>query len=137
MTYTSEDFKDRIRTHLNKHIKAPNHTVMKTKILKEAYKFVLERPNLYPIKYWDKILIFILCYYGNNKTLNIDYGIRQQGDRLINQASFPALLEKNTPYISITEPGRVETLTEFLTNKNHPKEESLLFIKDVFQNVTI
>lgn len=134
--YNSENYKERIINHLNNHWKAPNHTIVKTKILTEIYKFVLDRPELYPIRYFDKIWTFISCYYGNNKSLEIPYIIRGNGSRLIqSQNNYPSLLEKNTPYGSILTTKRIELLAEFLISKGYSYEESTKFVTQVFSKV--
>jgi glycosyltransferase domain-containing protein len=135
-TYSSNNFKERIVTHLNKHWKAPNHTIVKTEILTEIYKFVLDRPALYPVRYFDKIWTYISCYYGNNRSLEIPYIVRGDGLGLIrSENNYPSLLEKNTPYNSILTSERIELLAEFLVNKGYPHKESTEFITQVFSKV--
>ena len=135
-TYSSDDFKERITNHLNNHWKAPNHTIVKTEIVTEIYKFVLDRPLLYPIRFLDKIWTFISCYYGNNRSLEIPYIIRGNGAGLLaTEGNYPSLLERNTPYKSILSSERIELLAEFLTKKGHPHKESIDFVTQVFSKV--
>ena len=94
-TYSSGDVKERIINHLNNHWKAPNHTIVKTEILTEIYKFVLDRPLLYPIRFLDKIWAFISCYYGNNRSLEIPYIVRGDGNGLLHSGGgYPLFIRK-------------------------------------------
>lgn len=52
----------------------PNHSVYRTKVLRDCYGWVADLPGGFPIRWWDKFLTFCLLFYGNYKELDIDYG---------------------------------------------------------------
>ena len=99
-------------SHFFEHFYAPNYAVVRSEVYKEALKFVLSNNILSPVRFWDKVLAFIIAMNGNFKYLPILLGARSSGERLIDTNPellierdvyfddiFSRLEEKNNPFV--------------------------------------
>jgi glycosyltransferase domain-containing protein len=64
---------------------APTHAVLRTDVLCDAIRLVAENRELRPVRFFDKILGFIVAVKGNSMMLPVLFQIRSGGPRLVDQ----------------------------------------------------
>ena len=145
MSLVKSDFfssipQERLVELLNNNWKAINHSVIKTEILRECYKFQLDNECLWPIKWWDKILMFIFCFIGNYKPLAILYGKRRDwGEhRLINTlgTEYPKQLKKEVEWKDMLKDKKnYRPLIDFCCKFGFEEKYSEVLVKNIFAAV--
>tara|TARA_R110000824_G_scaffold57875_1_gene157157 strand:- start:4447 stop:5412 length:966 start_codon:yes stop_codon:yes gene_type:complete len=132
---------DRITKCLNEYFKAPNHSIVSTKALKEMYSFQINHPNLWPIRWWDKIWMFLACFKGNYRALDIRYGKRSEDpcSRLFStlKNEYPKELQKDVHFPEIMKCEKnLEPFINLCKSVGHSKEKSKNFVTEVFRGVS-
>lgn len=113
--YYSENRIDRIKYMMN-YFHTPAHTVMETNILKKSCSIPIESDDLYPIRYFDRIIGIVQSYYGNKKTLPYFSMIRRDG-RMIDKFIYPRKLKREIPQIKLLEElTNDNSINKFLRN---------------------
>tara|TARA_Y100001973_G_scaffold106454_1_gene184490 strand:- start:2763 stop:3551 length:789 start_codon:yes stop_codon:yes gene_type:complete len=80
----SNDFATRILDNMGRWNPVPNHSVFRTNILQDCYKWVAENTDGFPIRWWDKFLSFYILFRGNYMKLDFDYGVSGPPKRMDN-----------------------------------------------------
>lgn len=137
--FFSEDPFERIRTYLNKQWKAPNHCVVRTDLLKEIYGFVLGEPRLWPLRWFDKIWMFIAGYRGNYKCLDVKYGRKCPTSILDDPLTFyslPPSLKLHLYWSDVLHMKSAYTrLANFLIKEGHDESFSMSFVEEIIRHV--
>ena len=130
--FYSEEPTERIQVCLNDYWKAPNHSVVKTSVLRNNYSFQFENETLWPIRWYDKIWMFLACFDGNYKALPIRYGDRRN-ERLMNtlEGNYPKRLRKDTPWSHILFGDNLKPLINFCIDQGYDKEWSKDFVTKI------
>ena len=134
--FYSDDPIKRIEMCLNEQWKAPNHSVVKTGVLKKNYSFEFENEILWPVRWYDKIWMFLACFDGNYKALPIPYGDRRS-ERLMNtlHSNYPEKLRKDTMWKEILLGDNLKPLIDFCVSKGYDNEWSEDFVRRVAAGV--
>lgn len=138
--FLSNDPIRRVQFFLNENFKAINHSVIKTNFLRACYEFQLKNKCLWPIRWWDKILMFLFCFLGSYKALPILYGKRRDwpGHGLMHTLNnkYPEQLQKETPWRKIVESkDNYYPLIDFCVKMGYSKEFSEAFVKESLEKV--
>jgi len=136
LDFYSNDPIERIKYHLNAHWMMGNHSLLDKKVASSAFKLVIDHEFLRPVRFWDKILAFILACKGNQKVLPILYNIRYDGPRLINNSNYPKGLQKSTVIKALATEKMCDPLARFLMKekKDLKYEEAINFVVNWFKN---
>lgn len=134
--FYSEDPIERIQVCLNDYWKAPNHSVVKADVLRRNYAFQFENEILWPIRWYDKIWMFLACFDGNYKALPISYGSRRNERLMDTLKHYPKKLRKDTPWTDILLGDNLVPLINFCINQGHDKEWSEDFVKRVAAGIS-
>ena len=97
--YNHQVFEDRL-AYMFKSFISPNHSIIKTQVLKKAYTFVLKHKEYFPIRYFDKIIGVFISLFGKHKTLDLLFQIRSTS-RLIDAQSYPEELKRAVDFEAI------------------------------------
>ena len=137
--FFSEDPFERIRTYLNKQWKAPNHCVVRTDLLKEIYGFVDGERLLWPLRWFDKIWMFIAGYRGSYKCLDVKYG-RKCPSSIITDSemihSIPMSLGVHLYWSNFPDmKDSYMRLANFLIKEGHDESFSISFVEEIIRHV--
>jgi glycosyltransferase domain-containing protein len=110
------NIEERILFNTTKFYKMNNHSVVRTNVLREIYKFPLDNIDLRPIEYFDRIWCFIALIYGNYKSLPIPYMLRRDDKMIDTQKNYPKELRKNVPWGTIVHGDKLINLALYLKN---------------------
>jgi hypothetical protein len=116
-----------------------NHAVCRKEIFQKISTFVLNNPNLKPVKFFDKIFAFICICEGNVLVLNQLSHLRRNDDRMISSLkNYPVELERHVEFSSICE--RLVSKNPFISlikNGNLKYQDDFIhkFIYDLFRNI--
>jgi glycosyltransferase domain-containing protein len=134
--FFSHDPIERVKVCLNKHWKAPNHSVVRTDVLRDNYRFQFENEVLWPVRWYDKIWMFLACFEGNYKALPVLYGERRQ-ERLFDRlgSSYPEDLKKDVMWEDILKGDSLKPLVNFLTSRGYDRQFSEKFVREIAEGV--
>ena len=125
--------------YLNKQWKAPNHCVVRTDLLKEIYGFVLGERLLWPLRWFDKIWMFIAGYRGSYKCLDVKYG-RKCPSSIITDSemihSIPMSLGVHLYWSNFPDmKDSYMRLANFLIKEGHDESFSISFVEEIIRHV--
>jgi len=136
--FHSDDPLVRIKKCLNEYFKAPNHAIVSTELLKDIYAFQINHPNLWPIRWWDKIWMFLACLRGNYRALNIRYGKRSEKERLFSilNEKYPKELKKEIGFKQILKnKNNLNPFVNLCKSSFNNEEKSRAFVEESFRGV--
>ena len=119
---------------------APNHSIVRTACMRDAFKFALDNPTTQAIRQWDKGLLFLLLFYGNLKVLDCEIGRRHNHGHDNNvigshEIPIPSCLERSAAWSLIKkEWPRIEPFSKLLQSHGHTEEFSDAFVAEIFQS---
>ena len=138
--FISDEPTQRVKFFLNDNFKAINHSVIRTDVLRACYEFQLENKSMWPIRWWDKILMFLFCFLGNYKALPVLYGKRRDwpGHNLMHllNNSYPKELQKEVPWRKIIKTeSNYSPLIDFCVRMGYDEDFSKKFVKESLEKV--
>ena len=117
---------------------APNHSVIRTSVMRNIFKFTLDNPMTQAARQFDKSFLFLLLCYGNPKLLDCQLGYRRPNNvNIIGNLSIPVpeCLARSKSWATLkTEWSRIEPLSRFLQSHGYKKEFSDTFVSEIFQS---
>ena len=134
--FYSMDPLERIIKCLNEYWKAGNHSIIRTEILKQNYEFQLQNQSLWPIRWFDKIWMFLTCFEGNYKALPVLYGRRDKTSRLISLLKgYDERLKKEITWSDILLGDSLKPLVNFCIERGYEPDFSEQFVRNVAKNI--
>jgi len=115
----------------------PNHSIFKTEFLRDAYAWIMDHPDLWPVKWWDKILMIMIAASGERCTHNIHYGASGLGSkakRLLHdpEISYPKLLQKDTRFGDIFKDEKyIDQICDYVRSTDFPRGGIKPFITEL------
>jgi len=139
--FHSDDPLSRIKKCLNEYFKAPNHSIVSTDVLRNMYLFQINHQNLWPIRWWDKIWMFLACLQGNYRALKVRYGKRSENpnSRLFSilNNEYPKKLKKKIDFTEILDnEDNLKPFVNLCKSIFDSEEKSKNFVTEVFRGVS-
>lgn len=106
-----------------KYFTAKNHAIIRTNYHLEVFKFMQDHPNLFAVKFLDKILSLILAYRGNIVSAPIFYNLRSGETKAQTMRNSPGIAHHMKPHLSFEKDFLKKDLTPLLNNVELSLEE--------------
>ena len=114
--------------------KAPNSAVVRSSVSQEIHRFLCKNEELQPVRYYDKIWLFIALCQGNFKPVSYIIGSRNPiSTRYIWQEDYPKEMRRDLSFDSILEENRLEALVKYFQKYGYDESESEKFINSIFK----
>ena len=132
----TDDIKERISTlSKGEFWKAPTAAVVRSSVSQEIHTFLCENTALQPVRYYDKIWLFIALCMGNFKPVTYIMGSRNPiSGRYICQDDYPEEMRRDLSFNSILEESRLGALIEYFQKYGYDFDDASRFVTHIFKS---